>query len=188
MKKFLASFQRVLVSLITAACFAAPGEAEMPLEPLRKAPEISGPVWFNVESFPRISIKSLRGDVILVVFWSSTDVYSRKAMEYINDWYARYQDKGFVVIGVHSMDWGFDMSEPTVEKEIKYLNIKFPVFLDIEGKAGMAYDQTSRPSLFLIDRKGYVRGEYKFGFSWENVHTLLRHLLEEGSSRLLDQL
>lgn len=174
--------------LLLFFCCAGPVSAGVPLEPLKRAPEITSHVWFNVESFPRISIKSLRGDVIVVVFWSYMDAYSKKAMAYINDWYARYQDEGLVVIGVHSKDWGFDMTPATVAGAVKALQINFPVALDEDSRICMAYGDPPRPSLFLIDREGFLRAAYVSGFSWENVESFLRMLIEEGHSRLLDKL
>lgn len=124
----------------------------------------------------------------MVFFWSYLDRYSRDAIKVINNWYERYQDKGFVVIGVHSMEWEFDMSEATVDKAVKTLNIKFPVVLDMDGRIGMKYGEPFHPALFFVDRKGILRAQFMVGYSWPNAETFLRALLEEGHSRLLDKL
>lgn len=154
------------------------------LEPLHRAPEIRGKVWFNVEQYPRISLKSLQGIVILVIFWRSGDLSFLEPIERVKALRDRYKDHGFEVIGVHDSAWGVGESEAAVLNKIRELDIGFPIVMDTDASIWLAFGQkVIWPSLYLIDRKGYVRWQSSYDFSWKDAELMLQMLLEEGCSR-----
>lgn len=159
-----------------------------PVDSLRRAPEISGPVWFNVEANSRISLKTLRGQVVLIFFWNTTDQRSLEVIPRINAWYERYKNRGLEVIGVCASEWGFDISEAAVLNKVREREIGFPVVMDTDGSIWVAYHLSAWPSLYLIDRKGYIRGEFRYDFSWKDADLMLQMLLDEGRSKLLDKM
>jgi thiol-disulfide isomerase/thioredoxin len=62
--------------------------------------ELEGAIgWLN--SVP-LSRKSLRGKVALVDFWTYTCINSLRPLPYLKNWAAKYNDAGFVLIGVHT--------------------------------------------------------------------------------------
>lgn len=178
------AFWRItLFSLLSLSFFSSRGMCDLSPEPLRRAPEIKGSTWFNVDQYPHISLKSLRGSVILLIFWDSQDLVSAEVMQKINALRDRYKDRGLEVIGVHDSGWGLNVSEAMVLNKIRELDIRFPVVMDSEGTMRVAYDYLGGESLFLIDRKGYIRGQFIVGLPWKDIELMLQMLLEEGHSR-----
>ena len=67
------------------------------------APEI-GPVWLN--SAP-LTLRQLRGRVVLVDFWDFTCVNCIRTLPYVREWHRRYEPLGLSVIGIHAPEFYF---------------------------------------------------------------------------------
>src|ERR1041385_425900 len=59
------------------------------------APEISSGTWINSDP---LTLKSLRGRVVLVDFWTFGCYNCRNTLPSIKSWDARYRDKGLTII------------------------------------------------------------------------------------------
>ena len=71
-----------------------------------RMPDLEGAAaWLN--SAP-LSSKALRGKVVLVNFWTYSCINSLRELPYMKAWAAKYKDAGFVVIGVHAPEFGFE--------------------------------------------------------------------------------
>ncbi len=146
----------------------------------RKAPEIKGTVWFNASGYKKISMKELRGKVILVFFWTSSDANCDTTASLLNEWYSLYKDKGLEIIGVHTPEWSLDGSTSEIFEKVDSLKMKFPIVVDEDSSIWAAYGQQMWPSYCLIDRGGYIRAQYGVFSTLANVKKMLETLLEEG--------
>ena len=66
----------------------------------QKAPEftqIAG--YINTPNNAPITLGSLKGKVVLVDFWTYSCINCIRTLPHLNDWYQRYADKGFVIVG-----------------------------------------------------------------------------------------
>ena len=91
-------------------------------------PDLDGAIgWLN--SVP-LSRKSLRGKVALVDFWTYTCINSLRPLPYLKNWAAKYNDAGFVVIGVHTPEFSFEHEPMNVGNAVRNLNVTFPVAID----------------------------------------------------------
>ena len=66
------------------------------------APEIVNGTWINSEP---LTLKSLRGRVVIVNFWTFGCYNCRNTLPSIKAWDARYRDKGLTIIGVHTPEF-----------------------------------------------------------------------------------
>ena len=70
------------------------------------APELKGiRAWINSEP---LTIKELRGKVVLVDFWTYSYVNCIRTFPYLREWNAKYADDGLVIIGVHTPEFEFE--------------------------------------------------------------------------------
>lgn len=145
-----------------------------------RAPEIKGQVWINAGCYDRISIKKLRGRVVLVFFYTSLDSNCDAAVLLLNDWYALYKTQGFEIIGVYTPEWGFDGAESEIYEKVESLGMRFPVVVDRDSSVRFAYGLTMWPSFCLIDRGSYIRAQYDAGVVYPEMKKMLTTLLEEG--------
>jgi len=140
------------------------------------APEI-GQVWLNS---PPLTMRGLRGRVVLVDFWDYTCVNCIRTLPYVVEWHRRYADKGLVVIGVHTPEFNFARTSDFVEAAIARLGIEHPVVLDSNYQVWHAFANRCWPAKYLIDKDGYVRffhfGEGDYQATEQAIQTLLREV------------
>ncbi|MYF64887.1 MAG: redoxin family protein [Chloroflexi bacterium] len=67
------------------------------------APEFSGiNQWLNSDE---LTMEGLRGDVVLIDFWTYTCVNCIRTMPFLRDWNEKYADRGLTMIGVHTPEF-----------------------------------------------------------------------------------
>jgi len=130
------------------------------LEPEIKvhAPEI-GRAWLNS---PPLSLRDLRGRVVLVDFWDYTCVNCIRTLPYIKEWHQRYRGKGLTIIGVHAPEFSFARRADQVDRAIKEFGLEYPIVLDNEFQIWQSFSNRCWPAKYLIDKDGYIR-YYHFG-------------------------
>ncbi len=139
-----------------------------------KAHELYGDFWFNSEPVP---ISALRGRIILVFFWDYTCVHSLRTIPYIKEWNRKYEQYGLVVVGVHTPKFPFGRNPEEVRKAIARLGMTYPVVMDNESLIASRYGCRELPSIYLIDKHGYIRyqstGEGNCSVVEHTIQTLL---------------
>src|SRR5437879_6396266 len=72
--------------------------------------------WFNS---PPLNIADLRGKVVLVNFWTYGCVNCVNTLPHVVDLYAKYKDRGLVVVGVHTPEFPFERSAANVQAALQ---------------------------------------------------------------------
>jgi cytochrome c biogenesis protein CcdA/thiol-disulfide isomerase/thioredoxin len=131
------------------------------------APEFVGTQdWFNTPSDLPLTLKGLRGHVVLVDFWTYSCINCLRTLPYLNAWYGKYASKGFVIVGVHTPEFPFEHSAANVKAAIEQNGIHYPVVQDNNYDTWNAYNNEYWPAEYLIDARGRIRltdfgeGEY----------------------------
>jgi thiol-disulfide isomerase/thioredoxin len=118
-------------------------------------PDLDGAIgWLN--SAP-LSRKSLRGNVVLVDFWTYTCINSIRPLPYLRNWAAKYKDAGFVLIGVHTPEFSFEHEPVNVENALRHLNVSFPVAIDSNYRIWQSFNNQYWAAQYLVDGKGRIR-------------------------------
>lgn len=121
---------------------------------LGPAPEFSGITkWLNSDA---LSIKDLKGKVVLVDFWTYSCINCIRTMPYITKWYDTYKDAGLVVIGVHTPEFDFEKDAGNVQTAMKRYGINYPVALDNNYSTWNVYSNRYWPAKYLIDKNGDI--------------------------------
>ncbi len=152
-----------------------------------KAPDFVGVTkWLNTDG--PITMKSLRGKVVLVDFWTYTCINCIRTLPHVVAWYNKYKDKGFVVIGVHTPEFQFEHKTSNVLDAIKMYKIGYPVAQDNDYSTWNNYNNEYWPAEYLIDANGMVRrthfGEGEYDKMEEAIQDLLRDAGQTVSSPL----
>jgi cytochrome c biogenesis protein CcdA/thiol-disulfide isomerase/thioredoxin len=142
------------------------------------APALTGITqWLNTPGGAPIDLASLRGKVVLVDFWAYSCINCQRAIGHVVDWYNRYHDDGFVVIGVHTPEYAFERVASNVASGAAALHITYPVALDNDYATWNNYQNLYWPAEYLIDANGSVR-HTKFGEGdYDITEGLIRQLL-----------
>ncbi|MCY1285013.1 Protein DipZ [compost metagenome] len=148
---------RILRTLLAAtAILAATHGAPAAAAPADsgKAPEFTGiEKWLNSEP---LTLAGLRGKVVLVDFWTYDCINCIRTLPHVRQWHDKYRDKGLVVVGVHTPEFGFEKSTANVQAALKRFDIRYPVAQDNMYATWNAWRNQYWPALYLVDANGNV--------------------------------
>ncbi|MFI7289571.1 thioredoxin family protein [Streptomyces anulatus] len=145
-----------------------------------KAPALEGiDSWFNTPGDRPVDLKSLRGKVTLIDFWTYSCINCQRAVPHIRDWERAYRDAGLRVIGVHSPEFAFEKKRSNVVAGAEKLGVDWPVALDNDLATWDNYRNRFWPAKYLIDADGTVR-YFKFGEGqYDRTENMIRELLRQ---------
>ena len=87
----------------------AAGDAPDRLKDYGPAPDFAGiSAWINTPGSQPLSLRKLRGKVVLVDFWTYSCVNCIRTLPYLKAWDARYREAGLVIVGVHTPEFAFE--------------------------------------------------------------------------------
>ncbi len=139
-------------------------------------PELAGGKWINSQE---LSVKKLRGKVILIDFWDYTCVNCIRTLPYLKEWHRRYHDKGLIIIGVHAPEFFFSRTEGNVLNGIEEFGIQYPVVLDNDYQIWHSFANRYWPAKYLTDKNGYIRYAHFGEGSYVETELAIQLLLKE---------
>ena len=150
------------------------GEGQFNVEPYA-APELVGVEnWINSEAQ---SLAQLQGKVVLVDFWTFGCINCVRTLPYVEQWYQKYKDQGFVVLGIHTPEFEAEKVLENVQRAVKQRKLSYPVAQDNDMQTWRAYNNHYWPAQYLIDKKGMVRrthfGEGQYDETDQSIAALL---------------
>jgi thiol-disulfide isomerase/thioredoxin len=151
------------------------------------APDFVGVTkWLNTDG--PISIRSLKGKVVLVDFWTYTCINCIRTLPHVISWYENYKDKGFIVIGVHTPEFQFEHNTGNVLDAIKTYGIRYPVAQDNDYSTWNNYNNEYWPAEYLIDANGNIRRTHFGEGEYDQMEMAIRELLKENGQSLTESL
>lgn len=142
--------------------------------------------WLNS---PPLTASAVRGKVVLVHFWTYTCINWLRTQSYLRAWTEKYKDKGLVVIGVHTPEFGFEKNLDNVRREAKALRVDYPVAVDSEYVIWRAFKNNYWPAQYFIDAQGRIRHMHFGEGSYEQSEMVIQRLLmEAGTQGIGDEL
>jgi thiol-disulfide isomerase/thioredoxin len=154
-----------------------PVEGRMP--PLDGATE-----WVNS---PPLTAADLRGQVVLVNFWTYTCINWLRTLAYLRAWAEKYKDQGLLVIGVHTPEFDFEHDRDNVRRAVKDLRVDYQVAIDSDYAIWNAFNNHYWPAFYFVDAQGQIR-HHRFGEGeYEMSEMILQQLLTEAGSRGIGQ-
>ena len=145
-----------------------------------QAPDFTGTQdWFNTPGDQPLSLDQLRGQVVLVDFWTYTCINCIRTLPYIEAWYQKYHQDGFTVVGVHTPEFPFEKEASNVQQAIGDFGLTYPVVQDNNAATWNAYNNQYWPADYLIDAKGRVRLVHFGEGSYTETEDAIRSLLAE---------
>jgi cytochrome c biogenesis protein CcdA/thiol-disulfide isomerase/thioredoxin len=133
--------------------------------------------WLNTPEDKALTLKGLRGKVVLVDFWTYSCINCQRSLPHVEAWYKRYAPYGLEIVGVHTPEFAFEHVVSNIKTQAKSLGVKYPVAVDNDYGTWNAYDNEYWPAEYLIDAQGVVR-HVDFGEGdYALTETLIRKLL-----------
>jgi len=142
---------------------------------LRAMPSLGGAAeWLN--SGP-LSPAGLRGQVVLVDFWTLTCINWLRTEPYVRAWSRAYRDDGLVVIGVHTPEFSFEHEIYRVRQATRDRSIDYAVAVDNDYAIWTAFDNHYWPALYFIDRDGLIRDQHFGEGRYQESERIIQRLL-----------
>lgn len=149
------------------------------------APELTGiSTWINSDP---LTIKSLKGKVVLIDFWTYSCINCIRTQPYLKELYAKYHDAGFEIIGVHAPEFSFEKNPDNVRQAAKDAGLAYPIALDNDFKTWAAFSNQYWPATYLIDKDGLVRRTHFGEGEYAEEEQAVRQLLNESGGRVPGQ-
>jgi thiol-disulfide isomerase/thioredoxin len=148
-------------------------------------PSLAGAsAWLNS---PPFTAGSLQGNVVLVDFWTYTCVNWRRTLPYLRAWAEKYKNRGLVILGVHTPEFGFEKDLDNVRRMVRDQNVAYPIAVDSDYGIWRAFDNQYWPALYFIDAHGHVRHHVFGEGDYANSERIIQQLLADPGYDLRDR-
>src|SRR5258708_35363314 len=148
----------------------------IPADEAMAAPDFAKGIWINSDP---LTLDKLRGQVILVEFWTFGCYNCRNTLPSVKEWDAKYRDRGLTIVGVHTPETDSEYSLDNVRKEVPALGIKYPVVTDNDYKTWKNYGVEAWPTIVVLDKQGRVRWLHVGEGRYEDTERVIKTLLAE---------
>lgn len=138
--------------------------------------------WLNTDK--PLSIKDLKGKVVLVDFWTYTCINCIRTLPHVTSWYNKYKDQGFVVVGVHTPEFAFEHETNNVLNAIAMYKIHYPVAQDNDYATWNNYNNQYWPAEYLIDASGKVRRTHFGEGEYDQMEQAIQLLLKDAGQKV----
>ena len=115
-----------------------------------------------------LAASDLRGNVVLVDFWTYTCINWLRTLGYVRAWAEKYEDQGLIVVGVHTPEFPFEEDVDNVRRAAKDMTVEYPIALDSDYAVWTAFDNRYWPAVVHRRRaranpappirRGWIRG------------------------------
>jgi thiol-disulfide isomerase/thioredoxin len=139
--------------------------------------------WLNS---PPLTAADLRGQVVLVNFWTYTCINWLRQLPYVRAWARKYREHGLVVIGVHTPEFPFEKDVTNVRRAVHAMQVSCPVALDSDYEIWRAFANHYWPALYLADAQGRIRHHYFGEGEYRQSEMTIQHLLAEAGLEGVD--
>lgn len=143
----------------------------------KMAPEITGVTnWINSQPLNK---ESLKGKVVLYDFWTYSCINCQRTFPYLNDWYSKYKDDQFVVVGLHAPEFAFEKKIENVQKAATEFGLKYPIGLDNEFSTWNSFENNAWPAKYLVDKDGKIRYTHFGEGAYAETEKAIQDLIKE---------
>ncbi|HEY1655693.1 MAG TPA: redoxin family protein [Candidatus Tumulicola sp.] len=137
--------------------------------------------WLNS---PPLTPAQLRGKVVLVDFWEYTCINCLKTLPYLREWYKRYHDDGFTIVGVHSPEFHFSGETANVMAAAHRLGVTWPIALDDTITIWNRYHNQAWPGEYLFDQNGKLVETQLGEGNYQSTEAKIQALLKAANPQL----
>ncbi len=129
-----------------------------------------------------LSIRDLKGKVVLVNFWATWCGPCQWEMPLMEKLYQRYKSKGFVIVAISLDQQGPAVVEPFVKEK----KLTYPVLLDPRLEGAKQFAIRGLPTTLLVSADGYVKGITYGPREWDGpeAQALIESLLNAAKGSL----
>jgi peroxiredoxin len=133
---------------------------------LPRAPELTQTAEQWLQGTPT-SLAQLRGKVVAVHFYAYQCINCQRNLPHYSAWHKDYEDQGLVVIGIQTPETSRERDPALVAAAATQAAITYPLLMDAASENWKQWGTTMWPSVYLIDRQGYIRTWWQGEMNWQ---------------------
>jgi len=133
-----------------------------------KTPDlIAGPSdWLNS---PPLTPDSLRGRVVVIHFFAFGCINCIHNYPTYRQWQDDLAGKDVHIIGIHTPETKTEHNIETLKSKLSAEGLNFPVIVDNEKANWNAWGNSMWPSVYILDRRGYMRSFWAGELKWQGA-------------------
>jgi len=133
-----------------------------------KAPEFEVDTWIIK---PKVTLSELSGKVTVIHFYAFGCVNCIRTLPYYNRWRDHFPSRVFQIVGIHRPETEQERDIDKVKEKATEAGIEYPVAIDNESLMWNAWANCIWPSIYLIDKNGYVRYWWYGELNWQGAES-----------------
>ncbi|MGW8258453.1 MAG: redoxin domain-containing protein, partial [Thermoguttaceae bacterium] len=110
-----------------------------------------------------------RGKVVVLHFFTFGCINCIHNQPAYRDWHERFSGRSVVILGIHTPEGESDRKLENIRKAIEKQKIAYPVAVDNKKENWNAWANHIWPSVYLIDKEGYVRYWWYGELNWKGA-------------------
>jgi len=131
--------------------------------------------WLNAEP---LTPADLRGQVVLVDFWTLTCINWIRTAPYLRAWDEKYREHGLTVIGVHTPEFPFETDVDSIRAAIEERRIVHPVAVDSDYAIWTVFANRYWPAVYVADASGTIRFHHFGEGRYDETERVIQQLLD----------
>lgn len=143
----------------------------------KPAPEL--PPGLRDLSGAPVQLGALRGQVVLLHFFTRSCGNCKSMLPQYTSWAERYRDAGLRVVGVHTPETEDEVNEPALRAFVRDRGLRWPVIPDNDQGIFATFKVEVWPTILLIDRAGVLRHQYLGDDVSDAIEYGLKNMLRE---------
>ncbi len=131
--------------------------------------------WLNSDR--PLSLKELRGKVVLLDFWTFCCINCQHVIPQLRRLERKYRNE-LVIVGVHAPKYPGEKETAAITHAARRLSVGHPVVNDREHRVWREYAVSCWPTLMVIDPRGKLIGVHEGEFALEDMDAALSRMIE----------
>lgn len=121
--------------------------------------------WLNTQ---RISIKDLRGRVVVIHFFTYGCINCVHNLPHYKKWQKEFAKEKFTIVGIHTPETEDEHKLDNVVRELKIKDITYPVIVDTSKTQWKKWNTRLWPTCAIIDKNGMLRYFWEGELNWKD--------------------
>lgn len=114
-------------------------------------------------------MSSLLGKVVLVHFYAFQCHNCHANFATYNRWQRTLREKGVEVVGIQTPETEAERDPRRIAEAARAGGFEFPVLMDLQSEAWRAWGNSVWPTVYVVDRRGYVRHAWVGELNWQGA-------------------
>ncbi len=125
------------------------------------------------------SLADLRGQVVIVQFWTFGCYNCKNTIPYLQDIYAEYAAAGLEIVGVHAPEFEYERDPDSILTAAQDLGVTWPIALDTERRNFRAWQGSPAywPRTYVLDQDGLIRFDHIGEGAYDELEQTVASLL-----------